>query len=137
MTAKPIPAFRWLSRAQVIGVHDGDTITVRSDRGLDQFHDPMRLRLLDVWAPEVTGVERPAGLASRAYVEQWLADAEAHGGKWPLLVETFVLRDRPLKTFDRFVAMVWRVSDGAHLNTDIVSAGFAQPFRMALEGRDE
>ena len=122
-----IPTMRWVSRAQPVSVHDGDTLTVRYDRWFDQYQQPMALRLLDVWAPEVTGTERVAGEMARAYVESWIS--QALGPKWPLLVETFERRDKVLKTFDRFVARVWRVIDERELGPDIVAAGFATATR--------
>ncbi|HXI15989.1 MAG TPA: hypothetical protein VNM48_06435 [Chloroflexota bacterium] len=122
-----IPTMRWISRAQPLSVYDGDTLTVRYDRWFDQFQEPMALRLLDVWAPEITGDERAAGEAARTYVRSWID--QALGPRWPLLVETFALKDRPVKTFDRFVARVWRVIDDQCLNEDIVAAGFATAVR--------
>ena len=43
---------------QIVDVHDGDTVTVEITRRI-------RVRLLDCWAPEVIGREKPEGLKSR------------------------------------------------------------------------
>jgi len=139
---KPIPLFRWLSRARVLDlegrdVYDGDTLTVALDPAFKDRPDArevklVRVRLLDVWAPEVTGAERARGAQAREYARMWLR--EAHDGReWPLVVETFQAARDDRKTFDRWVADVWRTVDGAHLNADIVRAGFATAVRTELK----
>ena len=43
---------------RIVDVHDGDTVTCEITRRV-------RVRLLDCWAPEVNGAEKPRGIKSR------------------------------------------------------------------------
>lgn len=54
--------------AKVVDVYDGDTITVDIDLGLGIWLRGEKLRIYGISAPEVRGVERPKGLASRNYL---------------------------------------------------------------------
>lgn len=47
----------WTAEAQCVGVHDGDTLTI-------VVRKTYRIRLLDCWAPEVTGPQKAAGIKS-------------------------------------------------------------------------
>jgi endonuclease YncB( thermonuclease family) len=51
-------------------VIDGDTVDVRC---LDRT---WRIRLLDCWAPEIHGEQKPAGLKSKAFLERLLSGGE-------------------------------------------------------------
>src|SRR5215213_485757 len=107
---------------RLIQIHDGDTLKVgfpvpRDDPDSIQAR---WLRLLNVWAPEVVGVERDAGIAALVWAAGWLRMAIDEGGAWPLRV-----RLTGARSFDRWIANVWRVSDGDCLNDSIVEAGYA------------
>ena len=54
-----------VARAKVDRVVDGDTVDVH-------LVIPLRVRLLDCWAPEVTGEDKIAGAASKAKLEEML-----------------------------------------------------------------
>jgi micrococcal nuclease len=99
-------------------VVDGDTIDVVLDLGKRTYAED-RLRLLNVNAPERKGATLAAGNASRDYVVEWLPDADSK--EWPLRVQTF--KD---DVFGRYLALVWRVSDGACLNDDLITSGMAR-----------
>jgi len=45
--------------ARIVSVHDGDTVTA-------EITVRLNVRLIDCWAPEVTGKEKPEGLKSKA-----------------------------------------------------------------------
>lgn len=127
----PIPLQLWVYRARTVRVIDGDTIDVLVDHG---FHALAveRFRLLGVDTPEVRGETREAGEAARGYTISWLGVA-AHEmptelrstltGDWPLVIET-----SKSDSFGRWLAMVWRASDGACLNDDLLAAGMAVPY---------
>jgi len=110
----------WTYRARVVAVVDGDTLDVTLDQGLHTTRTE-RLRLLAVNAPEVKGQSKPAGLAATAFVRAWLAEAGAD--EWPLVVRT-----ERADAFGRFLARVWRTSDGACLNDALLAAGQAVRF---------
>lgn len=60
-------AFREYHVKQIIDVHDGDTLTVHVDLGLDQCHT-INLRLLGVFAAEL---RTSGGPAARGFVVDW------------------------------------------------------------------
>jgi hypothetical protein len=60
-------AFKPYKIDRVDAVHDGDTITVHLDLGLDECHTA-RVRLLNVFAAEANA---PGGAAARAEVVAW------------------------------------------------------------------
>lgn len=117
---EPMPVRLWVYRARVTAVIDGDTLEVFKDAGNDQY-SAERLRLLGVDTPELRRPTRPAGLAAKAFVVSWLA--EAGTGEWPVRIET-VKAD----SFGRYLCWLWRASDGRSLNEDLLAAGQAVPF---------
>lgn len=129
MTFGLMPAVADVEHARLYRLHDGDTFKVELRRPHDEPDNIDRrwLRLLDVWAPEIEGREKEAGIASLLYLGAWLMDAAKHPGPWPLRVETFGRR-----SFDRWIAVVWRTVDGRCLNTDIVAAGYATERQTTL-----
>lgn len=115
----------WAYRARLVRVIDGDTLDVTIDQGL-HTHRTERLRLLGVNTPEVKGATRPAGLAAAGYVTSWLGAVPA-GAEWPLIVRT-----AKSDTFGRWLATVWRSSDGACLNEALLTSGHATVFMDSL-----
>lgn len=118
----PMPEHLWVKPARPIHVVDGDTIDVVLDLGKRTYAED-RLRFLNVNAPERKGATLAAGNASRDYVAAWLfvmPDAD-RGNEWPLRVQTF--KD---DEFGRYLALVWRVRDGACLNDDLIRDGMAR-----------
>lgn len=111
----------WAYRAQLVKVIDGDTLDVVIDQGL-HTHRTERLRLLGVNTPEIKGATRPAGLAAAGYVTSWLG-AVSYDDEWPLIVQT-----HRGDAFGRWLARVWRRSDGRELNADLLAAGHAIVF---------
>lgn len=119
----PIPTQSWVFRARTLKVVDGDTIDLELDVGLHGRRIE-RLRLLGVNTPETHGATREAGLEAAAFTGGWLSPSLATGGEWPLVVQTY-----RSDAFGRFLAIVWRVSDGRCLNDDLLATGQAVPFR--------
>jgi micrococcal nuclease len=120
----PMPEHLWVKPARCIGVVDGDTIDVVLDLGKRTYAED-RLRLLNVNAPERKGATLAAGNESRGYVVDWMTEAGTGPfytqKDWPLRVQTF--KD---DVFGRYLALVWRVSDGACLNDDLITSGMAR-----------
>lgn len=100
---------------RIVDVHDGDTVTVEITRRV-------RVRLLDCWAPEVTGAEKPQGIKSRDALRAIALLKSA-----TLYVPTEgndELGD--VMTFDRVLGHVWLESDPSQsLSERQVRAGFA------------
>lgn len=117
---EPMPVRLWVYRARVTAVIDGDTLDVILDQGL-HTHRTERLRLLGVNTPELRGPTRAAGLAAKAFVVSWLAEAGA--GEWPVRIET-VKAD----SFGRYLCWLWRVSDCRNLSDDLLATGHAAPY---------
>lgn len=116
------PAQYWVFRASLDRVVDGDTIDLTLDVGMHARRIE-RIRLLGVNAPESRGESREAGLASKAFVVQWFVDAGSD--PWPLIIQT-----TKSDVFGRYLGAVWRVSDGASLNDDLLTSGNAVPFMV-------
>lgn len=110
----------WAYRAQLVRVIDGDTLDVVIDQGL-HTHRTERVRLLGVNTPERKGNTRKAGDAARLFVVDWLSWLE--GMDWPLTVRT-----EKTDAFGRYLARVWRTTDGRCLNDDLLAAGHAVVF---------
>jgi len=83
--------------AKVTRVIDGDTIDVTVDLG---FHVQIRerLRLYGINAPEVRGVDRPAGLAATAWLKEYLTELDNE-----ITIRT--IRDRKGK-YGRYLAIL-------------------------------
>lgn len=131
-----MPVQRWTYPARVVNVVDADSLDVQLDLGFGlgmgrPGSSQARLRLLDVWAPEVRGSKAsPEGAVARDFVRGWVAEGSEGSGEWPFLVETVkTARGEERRTLGRYVARLWRVSDGAFLNLDIVRAGHASASR--------
>lgn len=106
-----------LWRAQVLSVHDGDTLTLLIDRGLDD-QTRMPIRLKDVRAPELGQLGGPE---TQVFTAAW-ASVHDDLSEWPFLLETFRTprSDVDVRTFERWVGVV-RDARGESLN-DAVTA---------------
>ncbi len=63
-------------KAVVRSVYDGDTCTVDIDLGLGTWVHGEKIRLYRINAPEVRGVERPAGLKARDFLRSLIDGKE-------------------------------------------------------------
>ena len=115
-----IPNVPYVFNAKLIKVVDGDTVDMDIDAGL-HCHRIERLRLLKINAPEVTGPTREAGLAAKEYVKNWFAAASASNA-------TLVIQTYKSDVFGRYLADIWRTSDGANLNDQLIESGNAVLF---------
>jgi endonuclease YncB( thermonuclease family) len=134
----PLGDFRFRFRARptrswgLVAV-DGDTLRyLELDQGMNERHEFRKkkgVRLLGVNAPEKNRApSKVAGLAAKAFTIDWLGGAS---GEWPLVLETYpelADDDEETDNFGRWLAIVWRASDGACLNDALVAAGMAIGF---------
>ncbi len=133
IVGKPMPTDLFVARGTLERAIDGDTLLLaRLDWGggwepRAEFH--RRVRLLGVDAPELRDpAERAAGLAAKAWVEDWLLNAvqwaAARGEPWPLRLQTV-----KTEVFGRYLAYLWRVADGRLLNDDLLGTEHGQHYR--------
>lgn len=108
--ARPEPAITL--PCKVVSVHDGDSLTAVVTM-------QMQIRLLDCWAPEVTGAEKPKGLVSAEKLRS-MAD-----GKTGTL--TIPLHDSLQKslTFGRVLGRIHIDGQDKDLSTQMVEGGWA------------
>ena len=105
-------------QAQVLTVHDGDTLKLRVDLGFS-IHDDMTVRLAGINAPELA---TPEGKAAQAFAEGWV---KAHASP---NVGVRTQKDRQEK-YGRYLATVYDLTDPtATLNAALLAAGYAQPW---------
>ena len=109
------PELGIVARAAVERVIDGDTVDVRLLNGL-----PVRIRLLNCWAPEVRGVEKPAGERSKAFLQNLLPVGKAVRVKVPT-GEAVDLGG--VLTFGRILGEIW-LGD-TNVSTLMVTKGLA------------
>lgn len=124
----------WLYRARYHSVVDGDTLRLEVDLGF-YTRGVHRVRLIGMNAPELyrgTEEEKAAGRASRQALIDWMQAEpgwDAHfsvptgirRGGWVFYVAT----QKDNQSFNRYLGVVWRVSDLACLNDDLVRSGHA------------
>jgi len=117
------PSRDWIYDARAKRVIDGDTIEMILDKGFEDFSKD-RVRLLGLDTPETQKPTKAAGDAATNFVVNWLADAYVgltpDQWEWPLRIQT-----RKSDVFGRYLATVWRFSDGRCLNEDLLAAGHA------------
>lgn len=103
--------------ATVKEVYDGDTIVVTVTK-------EYRIRMLDCWAPEVTGDEKEEGLRSKQFLESMLVAGDEVFVKVPT-----TNRIQDSITFGRVLAYVYKDIDGDgevdNISEQMVENGFA------------
>jgi micrococcal nuclease len=118
MKAVTGPAYDY--RASLRRVIDGDTLDLDIDLGFET-RAVTRVRLLGLNTPEVVGATRPQGLASAAFVQQWL---DARGGQ--VLVRSYKAKAK--EKYGRWLVEVWPAdATSASLNSELLLRGLAVP----------
>jgi micrococcal nuclease len=118
LTADQLQASLYHYRARVTAVYDGDTCTVDLDLGLNTWIRGEKIRLHRINAPELTGADKPKGIAARDYLRGLILDKD-------VVLQT--LKDAREK-YGRYLGEVWLLQDGAPLNVNdaLVQAGHAR-----------
>jgi endonuclease YncB( thermonuclease family) len=113
----------------VESVHDGDTVTVMVDQGLEGFRR-LHLRMTGIDAPELA---KPAGPPARDHLRALL-------GPLPAKVVVRTVKDAPDKYGGRWGGNFWLLADGTwgddnqfvvtapSLNQRMIADGFAVPY---------
>jgi endonuclease YncB( thermonuclease family) len=114
------PPIAWTMPCRVVGIHDGDTVTVEVTRRFE-------VRLLDCWCPEVHKKDqREAGLAAKAHMESLLADNPECAVSIPLVERRDGYYDPgDATTMGRVLGHIWRMGDRVSLSERMVAAGHA------------
>jgi len=115
--AQPAPPPRGISTtATVEEWYDGDTATVTLEL-------QCKIRMLDCWAPEVQGSERPLGLKSKEHIQKLVPK----GSKVRLFIPT-TGRLQDSLTFGRALGSMWIENDDGtftNVSDQMVKDGFA------------
>lgn len=104
-------------RARVVKVHDGDTITVRTD--FRDFDFP--IRMLDTDAPELN---EPGGHRSKSWLESLILNED---------VEILINPNERVGKWGRLLGTIFH--KGLNLNEESIRAGMAVPFEQRREGQ--
>ena len=108
--------------ATVRKVYDGDTIVVTVTK-------EYRIRMLDCWAPEVTGAEKEEGLKSKEFLESILV-----AGDEVLIRIPTTNRIQDSISFGRVLGYVYKDVDGDgrvdNISQRMVASGFATKEKM-------
>ena len=103
-------------KALVVGVYDGDTITVDIDLGMSTWKKNVKMRLARIDTPELRGDEREDGLRVRDYVRSMILDKH---------VTIKTIKDATGK-YGRYIAEV--VVNGENLNDHLIEQGMAEEY---------
>ena len=104
----------YIYKGKVTRVIDGDTIDVDLDLGFN-IHYKQRFRLYGINAPEVRGIEKVAGKASKEALKQMIA------GK-SVLIRTY--KDKKGK-YGRYLAYIYSHDDKICINDEMIRQGHA------------
>lgn len=105
-------------RALITETYDADTITVDLDLGVNVWLKDCELRFARINAPEVKGIEKEAGLASKAFMLTRIGTGSM------ILVRTQLDEE---DTFKRLLADIYPMGfNGYCLNDLLVEQGFAE-----------
>lgn len=108
------PAHGWSTSCLVDRVIDGDTVEVTVTRKL-------RVRLLDCWAPEIHGAEKPEGMKSANHLKEL-----ALGANGTLFIPTEDARNMgDILTLGRVLGYVWIDGSDISLSELQVQSGHA------------
>ncbi len=120
MSAATIPHHDYVYRAQVVKVHDADTIVLLCDLGFD-VRVRATVRVAGINAPELA---TPEGKRAQQWALGWLMGAGPD--EWPLVIASQKAATAiGTEKYGRWMAQVWRVSDGTELGAALIAAGMA------------
>lgn len=115
---------------QFVRLVDADTVLMRLDKDHGvEFTHPRGIRLLGVDADERY---TETGKAATAFAAEWISAAlrlpstPTLGPSWP-----FVVVGSAEDKYGRPLGTVYRKTDGACLNTDLIDSGHATPMSLA------
>lgn len=105
---------RWLWRARLDRVIDGDTVDMYLDTGFHTVRKE-RIRLAGINAPEIEKDTKEAGTATKNFVQDWMDRGSlSDSDLFPFVVETF-----KSDSFGRYLGKVWWYSEFVYNRDDI------------------
>lgn len=110
----------YIYKAVIVKIIDGDTIDVDIDLGFNIWMKNQRLRLTGIDTPELSGIERTAGLQVKAYVQNILPIGSG------VVLQT---KKDSKEKYGRWLATVWYF-DGStwiNLNQSLLDQNMALP----------
>jgi micrococcal nuclease len=108
-------------RADVIGVYDGDSVTLDIDLGLGIWTKGQKCRLMGIDTPELRGSERPDGLKAKQRLCELILGKQ---------VAITTHKDKTGK-YGRWLVTIWDLSnDGVwtNINDLLLSEGYAEVY---------
>lgn len=115
-----MPRPNYVYSAEVLEVKDGDTLVVRVDHGFEPILSVRDIRMLGYNTPEKTGVEKPWGLISKAYLQHLIKTC---GNK-------VVLQSvKPDKFGGRWNATIWPWGSEISLNQIMIDKKFGYAYK--------
>lgn len=88
-------------KAKVVGVYDGDSVTLDIDLGFKIWMRNQKVRLYGIDTPEIRGEERPDGLVAKDRLKELILDKEVmitsyrdKSGKYGRWLVTIFLKDQ-------------------------------------------
>lgn len=120
-----VPDFdAWVFPCAFEEVLDGDTVRLLVDVGFDA-RVSVKLRVADLWCPEVRGESRESGLRSKLGAALWLRSVqESSDLEFPLWVECYGRR-----SFSRWVGSLFSRETGESFAEYMVVNGFGTEVR--------
>ena len=106
-------------RANVVGVYDGDSVTLDIDLGLGIWSKGQKCRLMGIDTPELRGDEKVEGLKSKQRLCELILGKQ-------VAVET--MSDKTGK-YGRWLVTIWDLSDDGewtNINKLLLSEGYAK-----------
>lgn len=109
-------------RARVVSIYDGDTVRLDIDLGFGIWIKDVKMRLADLNAPEISGLERPQGVASR----DWLREQLPWGNLVLIETKKTARGTDTLDKYGRYLVTIWL--NGVNLNAQMIDEKFAVPY---------
>ena len=108
-------------RAKVVGIYDGDSVTIDIDLGLGVWVKGQKCRLSGIDTPEIRGEERVAGLKAKIRLSELILGKQ---------VAITTEKDKTGK-YGRWLVTIWDLNDDGtwvNINKLLLSEGHAEVY---------
>lgn len=109
-------------KARVVGVYDGDSVTIDIDLGFNIWMRNQKVRLYGIDTPEIRGEERPEGLVAKDRLKELILDKD-------IIITSY--KDRTGK-YGRWLATIFlKEEDGSwmNINQTLLAEGLAKVYK--------